>query len=176
MDGSSLRNRSIRDRSSSLVISMAALIDCSRNINTRASASAKVACLSSSQGVKQGSQSSGVFVGPFGEGQHDVSAAHHGGMGDKSIIGSTLALFGKIGKRLGNLEEHLDIPSAPIGRDDLLVAQSGIGGQQGQPLFVRLSRTNTIFARTGIPLSFSPISTMIEARIFARPRRLRIFL
>jgi len=56
--------------------------------------------------VKQGPKSSGVLVGPLGEGQHDVSAAHHSGMGDKSVIGSTLALFGKIEKRLGHLEEH----------------------------------------------------------------------
>jgi len=80
-------------------------------------------------------KSSGVLVGPLGEGQHDVSAAHHGGMGDKSVIGPTLALFGKIEKRLGHLEEHLDVPSAPIGHDNLLVAQGGVGGQQGQPLF-----------------------------------------
>ena len=86
-------------------------------------------------GVKQGPKSSGVFVGPLGEGQHDVSAAHHCGMGDKSVIGPTLTLFGKIEKRLGHLEEHLDVPSALIGHDDLLVVQGGVGGQQCQPLF-----------------------------------------
>jgi hypothetical protein len=79
-------------------------------------------------GVKQDPKSSGVLFGPLGEGQHDVSAAHHGGMGDKSVIGPTLALFGKIEKRLGHLEEHLDVPSALIGRDDLLVVQGGVGG------------------------------------------------
>jgi len=56
-------------------------------------------------------------------------------MGDKSVIGPTLALFGKIEKRLGHLEEYLYVPSAFIGRDDLLVTQGDIGGQQGQPLF-----------------------------------------
>ena len=56
-------------------------------------------------------------------------------MGDKSVIGPPLALFGKIEQRLGHLEEHLDIPSAPIGHDNLLVVQGGVGGQQGQPLF-----------------------------------------
>ncbi|MEI7635722.1 MAG: hypothetical protein WCJ37_00320 [Syntrophus sp. (in: bacteria)] len=39
----------------------------------------------------------------------------------------------------------------------------------------RLSQTKTIFAGTGTPCSFSPISTMTEARIFARLRCLRIF-
>jgi hypothetical protein len=43
-------------------------------------------------------------------------------------------------------------------------------------LFSRLSRTNMIFVGTGMPWSFLPISTMTEARIFARLRRLRIFL
>lgn len=56
-------------------------------------------------------------------------------MGDKSVIGPALALFGKIEKRFCHLEEHLDIPSAFIGGDNLLAAQGGIGGQQGQPLF-----------------------------------------
>jgi hypothetical protein len=77
----------------------------------------------------------GVLVGPLGEGQRDVSTEQHGGMGDNSVIGPTLAFFGKIEKRLCHLEKHLDVPSALIGRDDLLVTQGDIGGQRGQPLF-----------------------------------------
>lgn len=64
--------------------------------------------------MKQGPKSSGGLVDPLGECQHDVSTAHHSGMGDKSVIGPTLALFGKIEKRLGHLEEHFDVPSAFI--------------------------------------------------------------
>lgn len=56
-------------------------------------------------------------------------------MGDKSVIGPTLALLGKIEKRLGHFKEHLDVPSALIGHDDLLVIQGCVGGQEGQPLF-----------------------------------------
>jgi hypothetical protein len=33
-------------------------------------------------------------------------------MGDRRVIGSPLAFFTKIEKRLGHLKEHLDVPSA----------------------------------------------------------------
>ena len=56
-------------------------------------------------------------------------------MGDKRVIGPTLALFGQIEKRLGHFEEHLNVPSALVGRDNLLTAQGDVGGQQSQPLF-----------------------------------------
>jgi hypothetical protein len=44
-------------------------------------------------GVKQGSKRSGILFRPLGRGQHDVSAAHHGGMGDQRVIGPPLAFF-----------------------------------------------------------------------------------
>jgi hypothetical protein len=37
-------------------------------------------------------------------------------MGDKRVIGPPLAFFGKIEKRLGHLEEHLDVPILQVFR------------------------------------------------------------
>ena len=56
-------------------------------------------------------------------------------MRGQGIIGTALAFFGKIEKRLGHFEEHLDVPSAPIELDNFLVTQSQIGREQGQPFF-----------------------------------------
>lgn len=79
-------------------------------------------------GVKKASKGSGILVRPLGQSQHDVPAAHQGCMSDKRIIGSSLAFSGKIEKRLGHLEEHLDVPSAFIGHDDLLFSQGDVRG------------------------------------------------
>jgi len=56
-------------------------------------------------------------------------------LSNNGIIGPFLTLFGKLEKGLGYLEKHPNVPSALMGRDDLLVAQGCIGGKQGQPLF-----------------------------------------
>jgi hypothetical protein len=73
-------------------------------------------------------------------------------MGDQRIIGPPLAFFRKIQKRLGHLEEHLYIPSAFVGRDDLLVPQGCIGGQQGQPFFAAPVTYEYDLCRYGTPL------------------------
>lgn len=85
-------------------------------------------------GIKQGPKGSGVLVHSPGKLQHGIAAAHHGGMGDQGVIGTPLTFFGKVQKRLGHFEEHLNVPSALIGHDDLLIIQGDISGQQGQPL------------------------------------------
>jgi len=61
------------------------------------------------------------------EGQHDVTAAHHCGVSDQSIIGPPLTLFGKIQERLGHFEEHLYVPAPFVGLDDFLISHVCVG-------------------------------------------------
>ena len=84
--------------------------------------------------VKQVAERPGIGVGPLDQFQHDVAAADQRCLGNQRIEGTALELLCQIQKRLGHLEEHLDVPAETVELDDLLGGQGRVGGKKRQPL------------------------------------------
>lgn len=79
--------------------------------------------------MKQDPKSSWVLDGPLGEGQHNVSALC-GGMGDKSIIGSTMLHSWESLRNVLAISKNTSISHMRLWHDDLLADQRGAGGQR----------------------------------------------